>query len=78
MFPNASMVCLFSGVATSTRLAWVCAFQADPGAWQLSLRAGRSSDIYEIVSHENTDSDKDSKDITVLVNRYFNRAYGMD
>ena len=43
--------------------------QADPGAWQLGLRAGRSNDIYEIVSHENTDSDKNSKDITVLVNR---------
>jgi UDP-glucose:glycoprotein glucosyltransferase len=44
-------------------------WQADPGAWELSLRAGRSNDIYEIVSHENTDSDKDSNHIAVLVNR---------
>jgi hypothetical protein len=70
------MVCLFCCVATATQLAWVCAFQADPGAWQLSLRAGRSSDIYEIVSHENTDSEKDSKDITVLVNRYLTEPMG--
>jgi len=54
------------GCLKQIALVW----QADPGAWELSLRAGRSNDIYEIVSHENTDSDKNSKDIAVLVNRW--------
>ncbi|CAF0796713.1 unnamed protein product, partial [Brachionus calyciflorus] len=31
--------------------------KASPGIWLLQLREGRSKDIYEIVSHENTDSE---------------------
>jgi len=47
--------------------------KAAPGAWYLNLRDGRSADIYDIVSQENTDSKTGSKDVTVLMNSFQSR-----
>ncbi|KAL3846980.1 hypothetical protein ACJMK2_017920, partial [Sinanodonta woodiana] len=44
--------------------------KANPGAWMLSLREGRSANLYEIVSHEFTDSPKGSKDVVVAINSF--------
>ncbi|XP_063891036.1 UDP-glucose:glycoprotein glucosyltransferase isoform X2 [Helicoverpa armigera] len=44
--------------------------KANPGAWLLRLRPGRSDDIYEIVGHENTDTPADSEDIQVLMSSF--------
>ncbi len=44
--------------------------KANPGAWVLRLRQGRSSDIYEIVSHEGTDTPANSTDIKVLISSF--------
>ncbi|XP_045529662.1 UDP-glucose:glycoprotein glucosyltransferase [Pieris brassicae] len=41
--------------------------KANPGAWILRLRPGRSEEIYEIVGHENTDTPLGSPDIQVLM-----------
>ncbi|KAF7287176.1 hypothetical protein GWI33_002543 [Rhynchophorus ferrugineus] len=41
--------------------------KANPGAWLLRLRQGRSAEIYDIVSHDNTDSPQNSTDIKVLI-----------
>ncbi|XP_018571194.1 UDP-glucose:glycoprotein glucosyltransferase [Anoplophora glabripennis] len=41
--------------------------KANPGAWILRLRQGRSADIYDIVSHDGTDSPANSSDIKVLL-----------
>ncbi|XP_026484912.2 UDP-glucose:glycoprotein glucosyltransferase [Vanessa tameamea] len=41
--------------------------KANPGAWTLRLRPGRSDEIYEIVGHENTDTPAGSDDIQVLM-----------
>ncbi|XP_060516530.1 UDP-glucose:glycoprotein glucosyltransferase isoform X2 [Cylas formicarius] len=42
--------------------------KANPGAWLLRLRQGRSVDIYDIVSHDGTDTPNNSTDIKVLIN----------
>ncbi|XP_026726157.1 UDP-glucose:glycoprotein glucosyltransferase [Trichoplusia ni] len=44
--------------------------KANPGAWLLRLRPGRSEDIYEIVGHENTDTPAGSQDIQVLMSSF--------
>ncbi|CAB3237406.1 unnamed protein product [Arctia plantaginis] len=44
--------------------------KANPGAWILRLRPGRSDEIYEIVGHENTDTPADSEDIQVLMSSF--------
>uniref|UniRef100_A0A674F4V3 UDP-glucose ceramide glucosyltransferase-like 1 n=1 Tax=Salmo trutta TaxID=8032 RepID=A0A674F4V3_SALTR len=65
--------------------------KANPGAWILKLREGRSEDIYQILAHDGTDSPSDSpadtgdvkvvlnsfhsKIIKVRVSVYFNQAY---
>ncbi|CAG9863529.1 unnamed protein product [Phyllotreta striolata] len=41
--------------------------KANPGAWLLRLRQGRSADIYDIVSHEGSDTPENSTDIKVLI-----------
>ncbi|KAL1514204.1 hypothetical protein ABEB36_003497 [Hypothenemus hampei] len=41
--------------------------KANPGSWLLRLRQGRSADIYDIVSHDNTDTPPNSTDIKVLI-----------
>ncbi|XP_030027035.2 UDP-glucose:glycoprotein glucosyltransferase [Manduca sexta] len=44
--------------------------KANPGAWILRLRPGRSEEIYEIVGHENTDTPAGSEDIQVLMSSF--------
>ncbi|KAL0895610.1 hypothetical protein ABMA27_011701 [Loxostege sticticalis] len=44
--------------------------KANPGAWILRLRPGRSEEIYEIVGHENTDTPAGSDDIQVLMSSF--------
>lgn len=44
--------------------------KASPGAWFLKLRKGRSSDIYNIVSHEGTNSQPDSDDVQILIGNF--------
>ncbi|ESP03274.1 hypothetical protein LOTGIDRAFT_137613 [Lottia gigantea] len=41
--------------------------KANPGVWNLKLREGRSREIYDIQSHENTDSPDNSKDIITAI-----------
>ncbi|KAJ6669183.1 hypothetical protein lerEdw1_007992 [Lerista edwardsae] len=44
--------------------------KANPGAWFLKLRKGRSEDIYRIYSHDGTDSPPDASDIVVVLNNF--------
>ncbi|XP_076401678.1 UDP-glucose:glycoprotein glucosyltransferase 2 isoform X1 [Peromyscus maniculatus bairdii] len=44
--------------------------KANPGAWILKLREGKSEDIYEIVGHEGTDSETDAGDVIVVLNTF--------
>ncbi|XP_028175113.1 UDP-glucose:glycoprotein glucosyltransferase [Ostrinia furnacalis] len=44
--------------------------KANPGAWILRLRPGRSEEIYEIVGHENTDTPAGTEDIQVLMSSF--------
>ncbi|XP_034841093.1 UDP-glucose:glycoprotein glucosyltransferase [Maniola hyperantus] len=44
--------------------------KANPGAWTMRLRPGRSDDIYEIVGHENTDTPAGSEHIQVLMSSF--------
>ncbi|CAH2229909.1 jg24519 [Pararge aegeria aegeria] len=44
--------------------------KANPGAWIMRLRPGRSDDIYEILGHENTDTPAGSDDIQVLMSSF--------
>uniref|UniRef100_A0A8D3E204 UDP-glucose ceramide glucosyltransferase-like 1 n=1 Tax=Scophthalmus maximus TaxID=52904 RepID=A0A8D3E204_SCOMX len=47
--------------------------KANPGAWMLKLRKGRSDEIYKIYSHDGTDSPADSDDIIVVLNNFKSR-----
>ncbi|KAK7882501.1 hypothetical protein WMY93_028675 [Mugilogobius chulae] len=42
--------------------------KANPGAWILQLRKGRSEDIYQIVAHDGTDSPADAGNVIVVLN----------
>ncbi|TSS97504.1 UDP-glucose:glycoprotein glucosyltransferase 1 [Bagarius yarrelli] len=44
--------------------------KANPGAWFLRLRKGRSDDIYKIYSHDGTDSPADSDELIVVLNNF--------
>ncbi|XP_050188411.1 UDP-glucose:glycoprotein glucosyltransferase 2 isoform X1 [Myiozetetes cayanensis] len=44
--------------------------KANPGAWMLRLRKGRSEEIYQVFSHEGTDSVADLTDVTVVLNNF--------
>ncbi|XP_074845374.1 UDP-glucose:glycoprotein glucosyltransferase 2 isoform X2 [Carettochelys insculpta] len=44
--------------------------KANPGAWTLRLRKGRSEDIYHIFVHEGADSPADLEDVIVLLNSF--------
>ncbi|XP_045503578.1 UDP-glucose:glycoprotein glucosyltransferase [Colias croceus] len=44
--------------------------KANPGAWILRLRPGRSEEIYEIVGHDNTDTPAGSPDIQALMSSF--------
>lgn len=47
--------------------------KANPGAYILKLRKGRSDEIYRIYSHDGTDSPADSDDIVVVLNNFKSR-----
>lgn len=47
--------------------------KANPGAWILKMRKGRSDEIYKIYSHDGTDSPADSDDIIVVLNNFKTR-----
>ena len=44
--------------------------KSNPGRWFLKLRDGRSSEIYDIASHENTEGGQDGQDIQVLITSF--------
>ncbi|KAL9866935.1 UDP-glucose:glycoprotein glucosyltransferase 2 isoform 2-T2 [Geothlypis trichas] len=44
--------------------------KANPGAWTLRLRKGRSEEIYQLFSHEGTDSVADLADVIVVLNNF--------
>ncbi|XP_077339156.1 UDP-glucose:glycoprotein glucosyltransferase 2 isoform X3 [Lithobates pipiens] len=44
--------------------------KANPGAWMLRLRNGKSEDIYHIVSHIGTDSPSDQGDVIVVLSNF--------
>ncbi|XP_019384043.1 PREDICTED: UDP-glucose:glycoprotein glucosyltransferase 2 [Crocodylus porosus] len=44
--------------------------KANPGAWTLRLRKGRSDDVYHILYHEGTDSPAGLKDVVVVLNNF--------
>nr|XP_033804904.1 UDP-glucose:glycoprotein glucosyltransferase 2 isoform X2 [Geotrypetes seraphini] len=44
--------------------------KANPGAWTLRLRKGRSEDIYHIFAHSGTDSPADQEDVIVVLNNF--------
>ncbi|OCT92607.1 hypothetical protein XELAEV_18015664mg [Xenopus laevis] len=44
--------------------------KANPGAWTLRLREGRSEEIYQIFSHMGTDSSSDQEEIIVVLNNF--------
>ncbi|XP_005374154.1 PREDICTED: UDP-glucose:glycoprotein glucosyltransferase 2 isoform X1 [Chinchilla lanigera] len=44
--------------------------KANPGAWILKLRQGKSEDIYQIIGHEETDSPSDIQDVIVVLNSF--------
>ncbi|KAM6973039.1 UDP-glucose:glycoprotein glucosyltransferase 1 [Aplochiton taeniatus] len=48
--------------------------KANPGAWILKLRKGRSDDIYKIYSHDGTDSPADADDLVVVLNNFKTRV----
>lgn len=41
--------------------------KANPGAWNLKLRPGRSQELYDIASHENTDTPEGSENVIVAM-----------
>ncbi|TRY99699.1 hypothetical protein DNTS_029439 [Danionella cerebrum] len=44
--------------------------KANPGAWMLRLRKGRSDDIYKIYSHDGTDSPAEADDLIIVLNNF--------
>ncbi|KAG1934951.1 UDP-glucose:glycoprotein glucosyltransferase 1 isoform X1 [Pimephales promelas] len=44
--------------------------KANPGAWMLRLRKGRSDEIYKIYSHDGTDSPAEADDLIVVLNNF--------
>uniref|UniRef100_A0A8C2XGP4 UDP-glucose ceramide glucosyltransferase-like 1 n=1 Tax=Cyclopterus lumpus TaxID=8103 RepID=A0A8C2XGP4_CYCLU len=47
--------------------------KANPGAWTLKLRKGRSEDIYQILTHDGTDSPADAGDVLVVLNSFHSK-----
>ncbi|XP_071331061.1 UDP-glucose:glycoprotein glucosyltransferase 2 isoform X3 [Trachinotus anak] len=47
--------------------------KANPGAWILRLREGRSEDIYQVVTHDGTDSPADAGDVRVVLNSFHSK-----
>ncbi|XP_006877381.1 PREDICTED: UDP-glucose:glycoprotein glucosyltransferase 1 [Chrysochloris asiatica] len=51
--------------------------KANPGAWILKLRKGRSEDIYRIYSHDGTDSPPDADEVVVVLNNFKSKIIKM-
>ncbi|XP_063744551.1 UDP-glucose:glycoprotein glucosyltransferase 2 isoform X4 [Eleginops maclovinus] len=47
--------------------------KASPGAWTLRLRQGRSEDIYQVLTHDGTDSPADAGDVLVVLNSFHSK-----
>ncbi|MED6239161.1 hypothetical protein ATANTOWER_002759 [Ataeniobius toweri] len=47
--------------------------KANPGAWILRLRKGRSEDIYQIITHDGTDSPPDAEEVIVVLNSFHSK-----
>ncbi|XP_061579421.1 UDP-glucose:glycoprotein glucosyltransferase 2 isoform X2 [Cololabis saira] len=47
--------------------------KANPGAWILRLREGRSEDIYQILTHDGTDSPANAGDVIVVLNSFHSK-----
>uniref|UniRef100_A0A8D3BSA1 UDP-glucose glycoprotein glucosyltransferase 2 n=1 Tax=Scophthalmus maximus TaxID=52904 RepID=A0A8D3BSA1_SCOMX len=47
--------------------------KANPGAWILRLRKGRSEDIYQVVTHDGTESPADAGDVIVVLNSFHSK-----
>ncbi|XP_037832033.1 UDP-glucose:glycoprotein glucosyltransferase 2 isoform X5 [Kryptolebias marmoratus] len=47
--------------------------KANPGAWILRLRKGRSEEIYQILTHDGTDSPADAGDVIVVLNNFHSK-----
>ncbi|CAN9497714.1 unnamed protein product [Ophioblennius macclurei] len=47
--------------------------KANPGAWTLRLRKGRSEEIYQILTHDGTDSPADAGDVIVVLNSFHSK-----
>ncbi|XP_056145798.1 UDP-glucose:glycoprotein glucosyltransferase 2 [Lampris incognitus] len=47
--------------------------KANPGAWNLKLRKGRSEEIYQVLAHDGTDSPADSADVIVVLNSFHSK-----
>ncbi|KAK6034482.1 hypothetical protein COOONC_28009, partial [Cooperia oncophora] len=53
---------------------WVSFFlQANPGAWLLQLREGKSKETYDIVAHSNSEGDEGSA-VRVLIDSFSGRT----
>ncbi|XP_078741871.1 UDP-glucose:glycoprotein glucosyltransferase 1-like, partial [Lampetra fluviatilis] len=48
--------------------------KANPGAWILRLRKGRSEDIFSIFTHEGTDSPPDAEDVVVVMSSFQSKS----
>ncbi|XP_075388725.1 UDP-glucose:glycoprotein glucosyltransferase 2 isoform X1 [Tenrec ecaudatus] len=44
--------------------------KANPGAWKLKLRQGKSEDIYQIVGHKGSDSPRDRENVIVVLDSF--------
>uniref|UniRef100_A0A4W3JNT5 UDP-glucose ceramide glucosyltransferase-like 1 n=1 Tax=Callorhinchus milii TaxID=7868 RepID=A0A4W3JNT5_CALMI len=51
--------------------------KANPGAWALRLRKGRSEDIYKIYSHEGADSPPGTEEVIVVLNSFKSKIIKM-
>ncbi|XP_061082580.1 UDP-glucose:glycoprotein glucosyltransferase 2 isoform X1 [Conger conger] len=47
--------------------------KANPGAWVLKLREGRSEEIYQILAHDGTDSQAETGDVIVVLNSFLSK-----
>ncbi|XP_035249636.1 UDP-glucose:glycoprotein glucosyltransferase 2 isoform X2 [Anguilla anguilla] len=47
--------------------------KANPGAWVLKLREGRSEEIYQILAHDGTDSSAEAGDVIVVLNSFLSK-----
>uniref|UniRef100_A0AAQ5YWJ2 UDP-glucose ceramide glucosyltransferase-like 1 n=1 Tax=Amphiprion ocellaris TaxID=80972 RepID=A0AAQ5YWJ2_AMPOC len=47
--------------------------KANPGAWILRLRKGRSEEIYQILTHDGTDSPAEAGDVVVVLNSFHSK-----